>query len=80
MISELYEFLIHEKYSIQKTDMAFGLSWDNGKVARDYARVAASKVGSCSASGTLMWNVEIGRLRRALKKLYDKLDEQQNLL
>lgn len=76
LLSEVYEFLIHEKYSIQKTDIAFGFSWDNRKIARDYAKVAALKIGPCPASLTLRWNIEIGRLRRALEKLYEKLDEQ----
>lgn len=31
IVSELYEFLIHEKYSIKKTDEAFGFSWNNRK-------------------------------------------------
>ncbi|WP_255335912.1 hypothetical protein [Methanosarcina sp. KYL-1] len=74
-VDELYEFLIHEKYSIKKTDMAFGLSWSNRKVARDYSKIAALKLGSCAVSDKKLWEAEVSRLRRALKKLYDKLDE-----
>ncbi|MDR7664879.1 hypothetical protein RG963_03565 [Methanosarcina sp. Z-7115] len=49
-VSELYEFLIHEKYSIRKTDLAFGLSWSNRKISRNYAKIAALKMGSCPES------------------------------
>ena len=76
-VHELYEFLVHEKYSIKKTDLAFGLSWSNGKIARDYAKIAALKFGSFPVSGKNLWNAEVRRLRRALKKLYDRLDEEQ---
>ncbi len=78
LISELYEFLVHEKYSIKKTDLSFGLSWSNGKVSRDYAKIAALKFDSCPASDKKLWAAEVRRLRRALKKLYDRLDEEQH--
>ena len=77
-IPEIYEFLVHEKYSIKKTDLSFGLSWSNGKIARDYAKIAALKFGSCSVSDKKLWDAEVRRLRRALKKLYDGLDEEQH--
>ncbi|AKB25799.1 hypothetical protein MSMTP_2330 [Methanosarcina sp. MTP4] len=77
-VHELYEFLVHEKYSIKKTDLAFGLSWSNGKISRDYAKIAALKFGSCLPSDKKLWDTEVRRLRRALKKLYDRLDEEQH--
>ncbi|HIH93103.1 TPA: hypothetical protein HA338_03365 [Methanosarcina acetivorans] len=75
-VSELYEFLIHEKYSIKKTDQAFGLSWSNRKISRNYARMAAVKIGSCPNSDKKDWEKEVLRLHRALKELYDRIDEQ----
>jgi len=45
-VHELYEFLIREKYSIKKTDQAFGLSCSNRKISRNYAKIAALKMGS----------------------------------
>ncbi|WP_440954837.1 hypothetical protein ACSAZK_14805 [Methanosarcina sp. Mfa9] len=78
LIPELYEFLVHEKYSIKKTDLSFGLSWSNGKISRDYAKIAALKFDSCLASDKKLWKAEVRRLRRALKKLYDRLDEEQH--
>ncbi|AKB27866.1 hypothetical protein MSSIT_1147 [Methanosarcina siciliae T4/M] len=75
-VSELYEFLIHEKYSIKKTDQAFGLSWSNRKISRNYARMAASKVGPCPEYGKKDWEKEVFRLHRALNELYDRIDGQ----
>jgi len=74
-VPELYEFLIHEKYSIKKTDQAFGLSWSNRKVSRNYAKMAALKMGPCPDSGKEGWEKEVLRLKRDLKNLYDRIDE-----
>ncbi|MDD3043351.1 MAG: hypothetical protein PHV51_06135 [Methanosarcinaceae archaeon] len=74
-VPELYEFLVHEKYSIKKTDLSFGLSWSNEKIARDYAKLVALKLGPCPATDKKLRDAEGRRLRRGLKKLYDRLDE-----
>lgn len=74
-ISELYEFLIHEKYSIKKTDLAFGLPWSNGKVSQNYAMIVALKMGHCPESNKKLWKKEVKRLDEDLKKLYNKIDE-----
>ncbi|WP_440947476.1 hypothetical protein ACSAZL_04165 [Methanosarcina sp. T3] len=75
-VSEVYEFLIHEKYSIKKADQAFDLSWSNRKISRNYSRLAALKMGSCPESGKKDWEKEVCRLHRALKELYDRIDGQ----
>lgn len=75
-VSELYEFLIHEKYSIKKTDQAFGFSWSNRKISRNYARMAASKAGPGMESGKKDWEKEVFRLHKALNELYDRIDGQ----
>lgn len=76
-ISELYEFLINEKYSIKKTDLAFGLSWSNRKISQDYAKVTASKIGFYKESDKKLWKREINRLHQDLEKLYDRIDCDQ---
>ncbi|MDQ1254841.1 MAG: hypothetical protein QG646_4111 [Euryarchaeota archaeon] len=73
-VSELYEFLIHEKYSIDKTDMAFGLYWSNTRVSMNYAKLAALRIGSCTESNSEPWNKEVNRLHKCLKDLYDRID------
>ncbi|MDI9394338.1 MAG: hypothetical protein QM426_02500 [Euryarchaeota archaeon] len=78
-VPELYEFLIHEKYSIKKTDQAFGLPWSNRKVSRNYAKMAALKMGPCTESGKEDWEKEVLRLKRDLKNLYDRIDEDYGL-
>jgi hypothetical protein len=78
-VSELYEFLIHEKYSIKKTDMAFGLLWSNRKISWNYAKVAALKMGPCPESNKKLWKNEVSRLCRDLEKLYDRIDSSQGL-
>lgn len=77
--SELYEFLIHEKYSIKKTDLAFGLSWNNRKVSWNYAGIAALKIGHCPKSNKKLWEKEVHRLYEGLKKLYNRIDENQGI-
>ena len=76
---ELYEFLIHEKYSIKKTDLAFGLSWSNRKVSRDYAKITTLKIGPCPESNKRLWKNEVNRLGKNLKELYDRIDSSQGL-
>jgi len=75
MVSEIYEFLIHEKYSIKKTDKAFGLSWSNRKISHNYARMAALKIAPCSEFNKKDWEKEVCKLKRDLKKLYDRIDD-----
>lgn len=74
LVPELYEFLIHEKYSFKKTDLAFGLSWSNRKVSWNYAKIAALKMGPCPESNKKHWKNEVSRLCRDLEKLYDRID------
>jgi hypothetical protein len=76
-ISELYEFLINEKYSIKKTDLAFGLSWSNRKISQDYAKVTASKIGFYKNSDKKLLKREINRLNQNLERLYDRIDCDQ---
>lgn len=78
-VSELYEFLIHEKYSIKKTDLAFGLSWSNRKVSKNYAKIAALKMGYCPEANKKIWEKEVCRLHEGLKKLYNRIDENQSI-
>ena len=78
-VFELYEFLIHEKYSIKKTDLAFGLSWSNRKVSRDYAKITTLKIGPCPESNKRLWKNEVNRLGKNLKELYDRIDSSQGL-
>ena len=74
---ELYEFLIHEKYSIKKTDMAFGLSWSNQKVSQNYAKLAALKLGESLKSNKMLWKQEVNRLQKDLEALYNRIDSNQ---
>lgn len=76
-VSELYEFLIHEKYSIKKTDMAFGLSWSNKKISWNYVKIAALKMGSYAVYNKKLWKKEISKLNTDLEKLYDRIDFNQ---
>jgi hypothetical protein len=75
LVSELYEFLIHEKYSIKKTDKAFGFSWSNRKISRNYAGMVALKMVPCPDSNKKDWDKEVCSLKRDLNKLYDRIDE-----
>lgn len=58
LVPELYEFLIHEKYSIKKTDLAFGFPCSNRKISRDYVKLAALKMDPCTE-----FNKKSGRKR-----------------
>lgn len=77
LVPELYEFLIHEKYSIKKTDLAFGLPCSNRKISRDYVKLAALKMGSCTEFNRKIWKKEVNRLQEDLEKLYDRIDGNQ---
>ncbi len=77
-VSEFYEFLIHEKYSIKKTDIAFGPSWSNRKVSRNYAKIVALKMGPCLESDKKLWSQEVNRLQKDLKELYDRIDNNHS--
>jgi len=74
LVPELYEFLIHEKYSIKKTDLAFGLPCSNRKISRDYVKLAALKMGPCMEFNKKIWKKEVNRLQKDLEKLYDRID------
>ncbi|MCQ1534681.1 hypothetical protein FTO70_03035 [Methanosarcina sp. KYL-1] len=76
---ELYEFLIHEKYCIEKTDLGFGLPWSNAKIARDYSHMASLKVGPCPIPDTKARNRELLKLRETLTELYNELDRHMLL-
>jgi hypothetical protein len=75
---ELYEFLIHEKYSIKKTDTAFGLSWSNKTISQNYAKLAALKLGESLKSNKMLWKQEVNRLQKDLEALYDRIDGNQS--
>lgn len=74
LVPELYEFLIHEKYSIKKTDIAFGLPWSNQKISQNYAKLAALKLGESLKSNKMLWKQEIDRLQKDLEGLYNRID------
>lgn len=75
---ELYEFLIHEKYSIKKTDTFFGLSWSNKTISQNYAKLAALKLGESLKSNKRLWKQEVNRLQKDLEALYDRIDGNQS--
>jgi hypothetical protein len=75
LVTELYEFLIHEKYSIKKTDLAFGLPCSNRKISQNYVKLAALKMGLCMEFNKKIWKKEINRLQMDLEKLYDRIDD-----
>ncbi len=78
-VPELYEFLIHEKYSIKKTDMAFGFSWNNQKVSQNYAKLVALKLSESLKSNKMLWKQGIDRLQKNLEALYNRIDSNQAL-
>ncbi len=71
---EIYEFLINEKYSNQKTGLAFHFPLRNSKLARKYAWIAAVKAGGNRQISKRVWQVEVRRLSIALRELYDGID------
>lgn len=78
LVPELYEFLIHEKYSIKKTDLAFGLPCSNRKISRDYVKLAALKMVPFMEFNKKIWKKEVNRLQKDLEKLYDRIDGKQS--
>ncbi|AKB49694.1 hypothetical protein MSBRW_0441 [Methanosarcina barkeri str. Wiesmoor] len=77
LVTELYEFLIHEKYSIKKTDLAFGLPCNNRKISQNYVKLTALKMGPCMEFDKKIWKKEVYRLQKDLEKLYDRIDDNQ---
>jgi hypothetical protein len=75
-VQEIYEFLINEKYSNQKTGKAFNFPSTNTKIARKYAWVAAVKAGGCRQVSKRVWQVEVRRLSIALRELFDGIDTE----
>jgi hypothetical protein len=73
-VQELYEFLINEKYSNQKTGQVFNSPLRNSKLARKYAWIAAVKAGGDQQISKRVWQVEVRRLSIALRALYDEID------
>ena len=74
-VPELYEFLIHEKYSFKKTDMAFGFSLSNKSISQNYAKIAALKLGGPIESNKKFWKMEVKKLQKDLEELYNRIDE-----
>jgi hypothetical protein len=77
-VQEIYEFLINEKYSNQKTGKAFNFPSNNTKIARKYAWMAAVKAGGDKQVSKRVWQVEVRRLRIALRELFDGIDTELN--
>jgi hypothetical protein len=77
-VKEIYEFLINEKYSNQKTGKVFNFSLDNEKIARKYAWLAAVKAGGNSQVSKRVWEIEVHRLSVELRKLYNGIDVQMS--
>lgn len=73
-VQEIYEFLINEKYSNQKTWQAFHSPLRNSKLARKYAWIAAVRAGGNRQISKRIWQVEVRRLSIALRMLYDGID------
>lgn len=73
-VQEIYEFLINEKYSNQKTGQVFNSPLHNSKLARKYAWVAAVKAGGDRQISKRIWQVEVRRLSIALRTLYNEID------
>jgi len=77
-VQEIYEFLVNEKYSNQKTGTVFHFHSSNEKIARKYAWVAAVKAGGNMQVSKRVWQVEVRRLSIALRGLYNGIDMQLN--
>lgn len=77
-VEEIYEFLLNEKYSNQKTGSVFRFPFNNKKMARKYAWIAAVKAGGNIQVSKNIWQVEVRRLSIALRQLYDAIDMQLN--
>ena len=77
-VQEIYEFLINEKYSNQKTGDVFNFPSNNMKIARKYAWIAAVRAGGSAQVSKRVWQVEVRRLSIALRELYDEIDMELN--
>ena len=77
-VQEIYEFLINEKYSNQKTGKVFNFPSNNEKIARKYAWMAAVKAGGDIQVSKRVWQVEVRRLSIALRELYNGIDMQMH--
>jgi hypothetical protein len=77
-VEEIYEFLLNEKYSNQKTGSVFRFPFNNKKMARKYAWIAAVKAGGNTQVSKNIWQVEVRRLSIALRQLYEAIDMQLN--
>ena len=75
-VQEIYEFLINEKYSNQKTGKAFHFPPNNKKIARKYSWIAAVKAGGSTQVSKRVWQVEVHRLSIALRELFDGIDKE----
>lgn len=75
-VQEIYEFLINEKYSNDKTGRFFHFPSNNEKIARKYAWMAAVKAGGDVQVSRRVWQVEVYRLSIDLRKLYNEIDTQ----
>jgi hypothetical protein len=73
-VQEIYEFLINEKYSNQKTGTIFRSPSNNEQLARRYAWIAAVKAGGKGQISKRVWQVEVRRLSIALRGLYNGVD------
>lgn len=75
-VLDIYEFLLNEKYSTQKTGKAFGSPMGNKRVAGKYSWMAAVKAGGSRQVEKNIWETEVRRLRRALVTLFDAIDRE----
>jgi hypothetical protein len=75
-VQEIYEFLINEKYSNEKTGKIFNFPSNNEKIARKYAWIAAVKAGGNIRVSKRVWQVEVRRLSIDLRKLFNGIDMQ----
>jgi len=75
-VQEIYEFLINEKYANQKTGKAFRFPSNNKKIARKYSWIAAVKAGGDKQVSKRIWQVEVRRLRIALRELFEGIDTE----
>jgi hypothetical protein len=73
-VNEIYEFLINEKYSNEKTEKIFNSPLNNEKIARKYAWMAAVKAGGGIQVSKEIWELETRRLSIDLRKLYNGID------
>ena len=75
-VQEIYEFLINEKYSNEKTGIIFNFPSNNEKIARKYSWMAAVKAGENTHVSKRVWQVEVRRLSIDLRKLFNGIDMQ----